>query len=473
MSATELFLGGRWVAGGTTEILEQKYTGDTLAEVGCATTEQVDEALSGLAAAAEEVLHPFERYEILLKTSQLIEAHRERLITTIVDESGFTRRDAATEVDRGVQTMRLSAEEATRLAGEMVPLEGFPGVQNRVGYTIRVPVGVVCAITPFNSPLNTVCHKLGPALAAGNVVALKPAIATPLTSQLLVDLLLEAGLPETHVALLQGPGSTVGAQLLEDERISFYTFTGSTEVGKLIQRTVGLRRTQLELGSLSSTLVCHDADLEHAASRCAGASFRKAGQVCTSVQRIQVDARVADEFADALVEATKTLPAGDPHDPDTVVGPLISEPEVTRVHDWITTAVDGGGRLLHGGQRDNRVIQPTILAGVAQDADVVCREVFGPVVSLATFDDLDAAMDQVNATPYGLAAGIFTKDLDTAYRASRRLHVGTVHINETSSSRIDLMPYGGVKDSGFGHEGPKYAAREMTEERLITITHGR
>lgn len=466
-----LFIDGEWIDGATTHVLDQKYTGDPLADVGCADADQVTEAVDALDAASTNVLEPFRRYEILLRTSQLLEQHRERLVTTIVDESGFTRGDAGTEVDRGVQTMRLSAEEATRLTGHMVPLDAFPGASDKVGYTFRVPVGVVAAITPFNSPLNTVCHKVGPAVAAGNVLALKPALATPLTSQLLVELLLEAGLPPSHIALLHGRGDTVGAALLADERVAFTTFTGSTEVGRLIQRTVGLRRTQLELGSLSSTLVCHDADIAVAAERCASAAFRKAGQVCTSVQRIYVHEDAADAFNDELLRHTNDQVAGDPHQEATTVGPLIAASEADRVVNWITAAADQGARVLTGGARDGHVVAPTILHDVPDHADVMCREVFGPVVSVRPFVDLDAAMDAVNATPYGLAAGVFTRDLDTAYRVTRRLRVGTVHVNETSSSRIDLMPYGGVKDSGHGQEGPRYAAREMTEERLVTMTH--
>lgn len=468
----KLFVAGSWVEGTSSEPVENKFTGDTLAEVSKASTEQVDRALAHLQSAFQRsILPPYQRFEVLSKASQLLEERRELFREVIIGESGFTYSDANGEIDRAIQTLRLSAEEATRLTGEMIPLDGAPGVSNRIGFTIRRPIGVVCAITPFNSPLNTVAHKVAPALAAGNVVVLKPATYTPFTGALLVHLLLDAGLPEDRIALLHGGGSTVGNMLLEDQRIGFYTFTGSTPVGQHIQRTVGLRRTQLELGSLSSTIVCADADLEVAASRAASAAFRKAGQVCTSVQRLLVDRTVIDDFNTALVRQVGLMRAGDPTDTDVAVGPLISGPEVDRVESWVIEAIDAGAEVLAGGGRDHRVIPATVLAGVPSDRRVVCEEIFGPVVTVAPFAALEDAIVEANSSPFGLAAGIFTNDVTAALTAAHELRMGSVHVNQTSSSRIDLMPYGGVKDSGFGHEGPKYSAREMTEERLITITY--
>lgn len=470
---TRMWIDGRWVDGEAgTAPLEQKYTGETLAEVAQASPDQVEAAVASLLrAVSREVIPPYRRFEILSRASALVAERREQLRDLIVAESGFTRGDADGEITRATQTLRLSAEEATRLAGEMVPLEGAPGVSGRLGFTTRHPIGVVCAITPFNSPLNTVSHKVGPAIAAGNAVVLKPATATPLTAAALVEILLEAGLPPHHVALLHGGGKEVGAALLDDARIGFYTFTGSTEVGRIIQQSVGLRRTQLELGSLSSTIVCADADLDTAVERCVSASFRKAGQVCTSVQRLYVDEAVAEDFAARLLDTMAGLKVGDPSDPATFVGPLISEPEAARVESWVQGAAAAGARVLAGGERDGRVVAPTLLTDVRPDMQVMCNEVFGPVVSLRPYHDLAATIDEINDTPYGLAAGIFTQDVSTALSTAQRLRVGSVHVNQTSSSRIDLMPYGGVKDSGFGHEGPKYAVREMTEERLVTITY--
>jgi succinate-semialdehyde dehydrogenase/glutarate-semialdehyde dehydrogenase len=329
----------------------------------------------------------------------------------------------------------------------------------------------VCAITPYNSPLNTVAHKIGPALAAGNAVVLKPSEHTPLTAVMLCEALLSAGLPPGLLSLVHGPGTRVGRQLLADPRIAFYTFTGSTRVGREIQQAAGLRGTQLELGSIASTIVCGDADLEMAMPKLVGASFRKAGQVCTSIQRIFVDREIAPRFTEQFVAATRALKVGDPELPDTVVGPMISAAQAERAETWIQDAVRQGARVLTGGTRNGPVLQPTVLTNVTDRMRVVCEEIFAPVVCLIPFDKLDGAIAQANGTPFGLAVGLFTSDLSTAFRAAGRLQFGGIHINETSSSRVDVMPFGGVKDSGFGREGPEYAIREMTDERLITIAY--
>jgi acyl-CoA reductase-like NAD-dependent aldehyde dehydrogenase len=320
--------------------------------------------------------------------------------------------------------------------------------------------------------LNTPVHKVAPALAAGNTVVFKPASYTPFSAAALVEILLEAGLPPEHIALLHGSGRTVGNNLLDDPRIGFYTFTGSTEVGHQLRARVGVRPTQLELGGLSSTIVCADADPEVVVERCVPAAFRKAGQVCTSVQRIYLHESIREEVTERLAKTVSQARYGDPRVPGTLTGPLISQQESDRVNAWIEEAVRNGATALTGARQEGPVVAPTVLTDVSADSRVMCREVFGPVVSLRPFTDLDQAIDEVNDTPYGLAAGVFTNDLRLALRAAERLRMGTVHINQTSSSRIDLMPYGGVKESGFGREGPKYAAREMTEERLITISYG-
>jgi succinate-semialdehyde dehydrogenase/glutarate-semialdehyde dehydrogenase len=365
--------------------------------------------------------------------------------------------------------MTVSAEEAKRIHGEVVPVHGAPGAVGRLAFTVRHPLGVVCAITPFNSPLNTVVHKVAPALAAGNAVILKPSSLAPLTSGLLVQILLEAGLPSDLIALVYGGGSTVGQSLLESPVPAFYAFTGSTEVGEHIIRTVGLRKTQLELGSLSSTVICNDASLDRAVAACVGAAFRKAGQVCTSVQRLYVQSGVVRDVEEALRLDVGARPYGDPRNAATMTGPVISCKEADRIERWIKAAVGRGAEVVVGGVRDNGVIAPTVLGRVDPAMDVVSREIFGPVVSVIPFDDLDEAIAQINDTPYGLAAGIFTSDLANALTAARDLRMGAVHVNETSSSRVDLMPYGGVKASGLGLEGPRYAIEEMTEQRLITL----
>ena len=466
----QLFIEGTWVDGMSTVDLLDKYDGRYVATVHEANKNQVDRALEGVAKAQQRcVLAPYERYRILALAAQMLRDRCEEFSRTIVLDTGFTVIDAEREVDRAVQTLTLSAEEATRLHGEVVPLDGAPGVTGRYAFTVHRPLGVVCAVTPFNSPLNTVVHKVAPALAAGNGVVLKPASYTPLTAGLLVRLLVDAGLPEDLIALLHGPGGKVGQWLLESPVPSFYAFTGSTEVGEHLQRTVGLRKTQLELGSLSGTIVCNDADLGQAVPLCVNAAFRKAGQVCTSVQRLYVQQEVLPDFLDAVTSDLAVRSVGDPRNRDTFVGPVISSKDAARIESWIARAEEAGATVVTGGTRQGQVIAPTVLTDADLSMDVLCKEIFGPVVSVRPFTALDDAIAEINDTPFGLAAGIFTRDIGRAFTAAETLRMGSVHINETSSSRVDLMPYGGVKKSGIGLEGPHYAIREMTEQRLITI----
>lgn len=471
MTTYPLIIGGERVTGDGTMPVVDKFTGTTIGEVACAGRAHVTAAVSAAAHAfATRPIALHERYALLTRAAELVRQRHAAFVESIVGESGFTVTDAATEVSRAIETLTISAEESKRIHGDMIPLEGAPGVTSRLGFTLRVPLGVVCAITPFNSPLNTVVHKVAPALAAGNSVVLKPASSTPMTASLLCDVLIEAGVPAGYINLLNGNGRDIGTWLLEEERIRFYTFTGSTAVGKSIQRAAGLRRTQLELGSISSTIVCDDANLEWAVPRCVNASFRKAGQVCTSVQRLFVQQDILREFTDRLIAATNAAKVGDPRDPETMVGPMIDEKEAVRGEAWVKEAVSQGARLATGGRRNGAVLAPTILLQATPSMRVMCEEVFAPIISIVPFTTLEAAIAQVNDTPYGLAAGLFTSNIGRALQAARTIEVGTVHINETSSSRVDLMPYGGVKDSGFGHEGPKYAIREMTDERLVTVT---
>jgi acyl-CoA reductase-like NAD-dependent aldehyde dehydrogenase len=471
MRKAQLFYGGSWTDGESVSELRDKYSGEPVAEVHEASVGQVAEALAAVARGQEEhPLTPYERFEILSRTAEILGQRREEFVETVILDTGFTITDARREVDRAVQTLLISGEEAKRIHGEVVPWGAAPGAaQDRYAFTLRRPLGVVCAITPFNSPLNTLVHKVAPGLAAGNSVIVKPASYTPLSAGLLVQALLEAGLPEDLVAVVQGGGGTVGQALLESPVPAFYAFTGSTEVGDHIQRTVGLRKTQLEMGSLSSTIVCDDADIAKAARLSVFAGFRKAGQVCTSVQRLYVQTGALPDFVQALQEVLATQSAGDPRDENTLVGPVISEKDADRIESWITGAVERGASVLAGGKRQQQVIEPTVLTDVTLDMDVLCKEIFGPVLSIRPFSDLDEAITEINDTPYGLSAGIFTADLGRAFTATEKLRMGSVHVNETSSNRIDLMPYGGVKRSGMGIEGPKYAIEEMTEHRLITL----
>lgn len=470
-AAFRLLVDGQWAAGnGPTIAVLDKYRLAPGAHVTTADKAQVGRAVACAHAAFRSgAPGPYERGAILERAAVLLEARRDDFVRTMQMEAGFTASDATGELRRCVQTLKLSAEEARRLAGEVVPLEGAPLQAGRIGFTLRVPLGVVAAITPFNAPLNTVAHKIAPAFAAGNAVVLKPSSYTPVTSCKLAEVLLDAGMPRGFLSVLHG-SAQVAEWLLEDERVRFFAFTGSTEVGRKIQRAAGLRRTQMELGSIACTIVCDDARLEVALPKIVNAGYRKAGQVCTSVQLLLVHRSILDEVQTRLAALVQALPYGDPYDPNTVVGPVISEKEAIRIENWIEEAVAKGARRLAGGARKGAVVPPVLLASIDDTMKVGCGEVFGPVVCIVPFDTLDQAIARVNATPFGLACGIFTNRLDDAFSAARRLEVGGVHVNETSSSRVDLMPYGGSKDSGFGREGPRYAVHEMTEERIVTFT---
>ncbi len=468
--SAHLLIGGDWTVGeGAPFDVLDKFRLTPVATLASATREQA----SRMVEAADTAFRaggpsPVERGRILDRAAALLADEAEQVAAVIQLESGFTRSDAKGEVTRCLETLRLSAEEARRLAGEVVPIGGAPGQDRRFAFTLRVPLGVVLAITPFNSPLNTVAHKIAPAFAAGNAVIVKPASSTPMTTLRLADILVRAGMPKGFLSVLLGPGRLV-EPVIEDERVRFIAFTGSTAVGRRIQSKVGLRRSQMELGSISYTILCHDADLETALPKIVGASYRKAGQVCTSVQVALVHRSRLDEVSDRLTASVREVRFGDPSHEGTLTGPLISEAEALRVEDWIAEACDEGAERLVGGERDCAVIPPTLMTNVTTDMRIVREEVFGPVLSLMPFDDVDEAIALANATPYGLAAGVFTNRMDDAFKFARRLEVGGVHVNETSSSRVDLMPYGGTKNSGFGREGPRYAVHEMTEERIVTI----
>ena len=466
-----LFIAGEWADGVDTVPVYDKFTGALLGQADRASRAQVDAAVQAALRSFETTsLDPYARYGALRRACDLIEQRRDELAQTIVAEAGFPITDARIEVDRAVQTILVAAEEGKRIVGEVVPIGAAPGHSHRTAFTIRVPRGVVCGITSFNSPLNFVAHKAAPALASGNTLVLKAPQATPFSAALLFEIFLEAGIPPGHINLVQGPGRDVGRWLIEHPAIRFYTFTGSTEVGKALHKSVGLRRVALELGSVAGTIVCADGDLERAVPRIASSAFKRAGQTCTSTQRLFVHDSIVEPFQAQFVGATAQLKVGDPYDEATVVGPMISEAEAARAEQWVSDAVSAGARLLTGGTRSGAVFAPTILANVPRGQRVLCQEIFAPVVSIIPFHTLDEAIDQINATEFGLAAGIFTRDITTAMHAARSIHVGVVHINESSSSRVDLIPFAGVKDSGIGREGPKYAMQEMTEERLITIS---
>ena len=470
--AIKLLIDGVWVDGeGDAIPVVDKYSGQTIAVLRGASKAQVDAAVAAARRSFQTIkLEPFDRYRLLMRVADLIVANREALADLIIAESGVPWKDSNNEVGRAAETFRLSAEEARRLVGEMVPIQGAAGQSHRMAFTIRVPRGVVGGISSFNSPLNMVAHKVAPALAAGNSVVFKPPVATPLSATRLFELMIEAGVPPTHINLVHGEGRDVGQQMVDHPGIDFFTFTGSTPVGKIIRQSRGLRPVALELGSIAATIVCADADLDRAALRCAQSGFRRQGQACTSTQRLFVQRDGLETFTDKLLTEVESLVVGDPRDHRTDVGPMISEKDAARAEVWVQEAVAQGATLMAGGVREGAVLPPTVLTDVTPAMRVMCEEIFAPVLSIIPFDTLDEAIDQVNATEFGLAAGLFTRDLQRALEAAARLHVGVVHLNDASSSRVDLIPFAGVKESGVGVEGPKYAMREMTEERLVTVT---
>ncbi len=466
-----LLIAGEWAQGrSSTFTVSNKFDDRPLAEISTPTADQIHEAVQAAKRAFHDnrKLSPYERGLFLDRTAAVLEARAGRLQQTLCAEAGFTLSDATGEVQRSIQTFRLAAEEARRFTGTLVPVEGAPGQAGRMCWTMRIPLGVVAAITPFNAPLNTVAHKVAPALAAGNAVILKPSPHTPLVACELADALIEAGTPKGLVSVLQG-GIDVVNGLLDEQDVQFYAFTGSTEAGRAIQQRAGLRRTQMELGSIAFGIVCDDADLDFALPKILNAAYRKAGQVCTSIQLLLVHESIFPEVERRLTGSVQSLVAGNPLDSATTVGPVISAASAQRIADWIDQAIRSGATCLAGGTRHGNVVAPTLLKDIPPDTPLGCQEVFGPVMSLIPFSSPDEAIARVNSTPYGLATGIFTNRLDDAFRFISELQVGGVHINETSSSRVDMMPYGGSKASGFGREGPYYAMREMSEERVASL----
>jgi acyl-CoA reductase-like NAD-dependent aldehyde dehydrogenase len=466
---TGLLIDGQWEPSRTELTVLDKYTREPIARLAQASPSDVGRAVTGALAVAQRPLPPARRQAILAEAARLLDERRDEIRALYVAETGFTPADAATELTRSVATLRLSAEEAVRIAGEEIPVAATPGSENRLAFTIRVPVGVVAAITPFNAPLNTVLHKVGPAIAAGNAVVLKPAEQTPLCSVALAQTLLDAGLPPGLLQLVCGPGESTGAALVADRRVRFFTFTGSAAVGLAIKQNSGIAKTHLELGSNSASIVAADADLDLVTDLVIRAGYRKAGQVCTSVQRLLVHETVADELSGRLAKRVAGLHAGDPRDPAVQVGPLIAPAEAERAQRWIQQAASGGAAVLAGGERDGPVLAPALLRDPPRDSRLMTEEIFAPAVAVAGVSSLDEAIGLVNSSEYGLQAGVFTQDLDAAFHAARQLRVGGVMINDTSSYHADAMPYGGVKDSGYGLEGPRYAVQDMTDPRIIVL----
>jgi succinate-semialdehyde dehydrogenase/glutarate-semialdehyde dehydrogenase len=472
MQTAQLFIDGQWCHGQEKAvILNDRYTQKPMAQIEQASLSQVEQAIKSARSAFDaSPLLAYNRFEILSQSAALLRERRDQVLQDLIGETGYSIADATNEFERCLLTLQQCAEEAKRIYGECVPMEGAPGHDHRIGFTMRFPRGVVCAITPFNAPLNTVAHKIAPALAAGNAVILKPAEQTPVSANHLVQAIIDAGLPSGYLQLIHGEGERVGPALLDHPEIDFYGFTGSTAVGKLIKQRIGMRHCSLELGNISCTLLCADAQLQTAVPKVIASAFRKAGQVCTSIQKLLVEAPIFDEVISQLQAQLDHKPAGDPRDPNTFIGPMIDLANAERIEQWIQEAVKLGAQCIVGGKRDGSLMQPTVLINVPKAATIYQQEAFGPVLIVQPFQHMDEALAMVNDSPYGLTAGIFTQNIDVAMKAARQIRVGSVHINETSSARVDQMPSGGVKDSGSGREGPRYAIIEMMEEKLITMS---
>lgn len=465
-----LLINGEWRKTGKTFEVRAPFDNSLLAIASEASEEDVKEAVTSAETAFKKTkLTPSERYEILKKASEIISEKKDEFAKTLSLEAGKPIRDARLEVMRSASTLLNSAEEAKRIHGEEIPVSAAKGSENRISFTIREPIGIVCAISPFNFPMNLVCHKIGPAIAAGNSVVLKPASSTPLSAINLAKALIEAGLPKGLLNIVFGSGNTVGEWLLSDQRIGLYTFTGSPKVGKRIKEASGLRRVILELGSNSAAIVHNDADIKKAASACARAGFAYAGQICISLQRLLIHKDIMDKFLSEFIPIVTNLKVGDPIDESTDVGPLINEDAAKKAEEWINEAVKNGAKLLTGGKRKGSVVTPAVLIDVERTMRIVCFEAFAPVVSLIPYNTIDEAIDIVNDSEYGLQAGIFTKDINAAFKAIKGIKVGGIMINDTSLYRADMMPYGGVKNSGIGREGPRYAIEEMTDLKTVVI----
>jgi len=453
--------------------VRDKYTGDVVTRVPRASRETLERAIAAAADAARPMreMKPYQRQAVLDHVVRRSRERADEFAEALCVEAGKPIRDARGEVDRLIDTLRISAEESVRLYGEVLPMEISPRARGYRGMWKRVPVGPCAFITPFNFPLNLVAHKIGPALAAGCPFVLKPASTTPIGALLLGEILAETDLPPGAFSILPLSGGQA-SPLVEDDRIAKLSFTGSAEVGWDIRRRAGRKHVTLELGGNAAVIVDADADLPDTVVRVLRGAFYQSGQSCISVQRVFVHRRVYDRFRDDLVAATRGLKAGDPREEETFVGPLISESDARRVEAWVEDALRVGARLLCGGRRHGALYEPTLLENVPEAAKLSCEEVFGPVAVLAPFDDFSEVLQAVNASRYGLQAGVFTRDINRAMQAWDELEVGGVMINEVPSFRVDHMPYGGVKDSGLGREGVRWAIDSMTEPRLLVIRTG-
>ncbi len=465
----KMIIGGKFVD--KTEKIDviNPYNGKVIDTVPRGNAQDVDKAITaaqeGYAINRDLPIH--QRITILKKTAEIMSARFEELAITIATEGSKTIREARKEVGRAINTITISAEEARRINGETIPFDSAEGSENRIGYYYRFPIGIIVAITPFNDPLNLVAHKIGPAIAGGNSVVVKPATVTPLSALKLGEILLEAGLPAPILSVLTGYGNEIGETLVSDSRVRMISFTGGVEAGEKIVKLAGLKKIGMELGSNSPVIVLDDCDLELAVESNVSGAFWAVGQNCIGVQRIYIHKNIYNRFKEKFVERSQKYKTGYQLEEDTDMGPMITEQEAIRVIDWVEDALSKGAGLLTGGTRNGTLIPPTVFENMPKTAKLDCQEIFGPVVSLYSIDSLKEAVEKANSVDYGLQGAIFTKDISKAFYAIKNMDVGGIMVNDSTDYRVDLMPFGGVKNSGLGREGIKFALQEMTEPKVV------
>ena len=463
---------GKWLRGEKKREIKSPHNDEVVGVINIPSLKEAKEAIDGAEKAFEKFKESpsYERRDVLKRIAEGIEKRKEEFARILVEEGGKPLKTARVEVSRAITTFTVGSEEASRFAGgEVIPIDIFPGSEERFGAVRRFPLGIVMGISPFNFPLNLVAHKVAPSIASSNVMILKPASQTPLSALTLGEVVTEAGLLPGALNIIPLPGSQI-EPVIEDERIRKISFTGSDEIGWGLMSKFAKKKVTLELGGNAATVIDQDPpDIDFAASRNAWGAFYQAGQSCISVQRIYAHEKIFDKFVDKFISATKALKVGDPMLEDTDVGPVIDNDSADRIMKWIEEALDSGARLLTGGNRDGRLIEPTTLTNVPPTCNVSCNEVFGPVVHIERYKDFDEVLKWVNDTRYGLQAAVFTKDVKKAFKAYNALNVGGVIVNDYPSFRVENMPYGGVKDSGVGREGLKYAIEEMTELKLMVV----
>ena len=471
MKETKLWINGKWKQTNNTYELKAPYTGEVIAKVSKATVQDVEQAIEGAHAAfiKFKAVPAYERAEILYKVVEILRKRKNEFASLLADEAGKPLKAGLVELERTIATYQFSAEAAKQSMGETVPMDAAPGITNRIGFTKRVPLGVVSAITPFNFPFNLVAHKLGPALAVGNAVVLKPATQTPLSALAMAEIFKEAGLPDGMLQIVTGSGEELSDTLVTHPLVKKVSFTGSGKVGLSIKEKIGLRKVTLELGSNAALIVEPSTPIEKMIDRAVSGAFGFAGQLCISLQRIYVHASIYDTFVEQFIAATKKLKVGDPHDATTDVSAMINPNEVKRIKSWIDEAVKQGAVVATGGEFTERTCAPTVMTNVSQTMKIVCEETFAPIVSIVSYETIFDAIRLVNDSTLGLNAGIYTNVLTDALLAADEMEAGAVIINDIPTFRTDNMPYGGVKMSGYGREGIKYAVEEMTDLKFISI----